>query len=121
MSWHDRHALEEEWSQFQTFSVEILEIPTASILQVDHRLIGHTGLGGQNLRWDEENRLVIAFLSNGLKGGLGDRARTYVRLVETIYDCLPKATETSECDKSTKNMTIDQNRMVSARASIRTS
>uniref|UniRef100_A0A7I4Y2S2 Beta-lactamase domain-containing protein n=1 Tax=Haemonchus contortus TaxID=6289 RepID=A0A7I4Y2S2_HAECO len=88
---------------------------------VDHRLIGHTGLGGQNLRWDEENRLVIAFLSNGLKGGLGDRARTYVRLVETIYDCLPKANDTSECDKSTKNMTIDQSRMVSARASIRTS
>ncbi|KAK6047760.1 beta-lactamase, partial [Cooperia oncophora] len=83
--------------------------------QVDHRLIGHTGLGGQNLRWDEENRLVIAFLSNGLKGGLGDRARTYVRLVETIYDCLPKAVVTNGCS------TVDQSRMVSARDSIRTS
>ncbi|PIO76534.1 hypothetical protein TELCIR_01406 [Teladorsagia circumcincta] len=85
------------------------------ISRVDHRLIGHTGLGGQNLRWDEENRLVIAFLSNGLKGGLGDRARTYVRLVETIYDCLPKAVVNTGC------ATIDHSRMVSARDSIRTS
>ncbi|VDM58349.1 unnamed protein product [Angiostrongylus costaricensis] len=78
---------------------------------VDHRLIGHTGLGGQNLRWDEENRLVIAFLSNGLKGGLGDRARTYVRLVEAIYDCLPKNNYSS-------SIASYRNRMISARDSI---
>ncbi|KAE9421391.1 hypothetical protein Angca_007293, partial [Angiostrongylus cantonensis] len=75
---------------------------------VDHRLIGHTGLGGQNLRWDEENRLVIAFLSNGLKGGLGDRARTYVRLMEAIYDCLPKNNDSS-------SIASYRNRMISAR------
>ncbi|KJH43708.1 hypothetical protein DICVIV_10267 [Dictyocaulus viviparus] len=80
---------------------------------IDHRLIGHTGLGGQNLRWDEENRLVIAFLSNGLKGGLGDRARTYVRLVETIYDCLPQNNHELTC------IHANRNRMVSARDSIR--
>ncbi|ETN84306.1 hypothetical protein NECAME_06939 [Necator americanus] len=82
---------------------------------MEHRLIGHTGLGGQNLRWDEENKLVIAFLSNGLKGGLGDRARTYVRLVETIYDCLPR-----NGDGNTWT-TVDRSRMISARDSIKTS
>ncbi|KAK6735173.1 hypothetical protein RB195_018388 [Necator americanus] len=85
------------------------------ISKMEHRLIGHTGLGGQNLRWDEENKLVIAFLSNGLKGGLGDRARTYVRLVETIYDCLPR-----NGDGNTWT-TVDRSRMISARDSIKTS
>ncbi|CAJ0607301.1 unnamed protein product [Cylicocyclus nassatus] len=80
-----------------------------------YRLIGHTGLGGQNLRWDEDNKLVIAFLSNGLKGGLGDRARTYVRLVETIYDCLPKIRDNNVWS------TMDHSRMISAKDSIRTS
>ncbi|WKX97631.1 hypothetical protein Q1695_013359 [Nippostrongylus brasiliensis] len=94
---------------------------------VDHRLIGHTGLGGQNLRWDEESQLVIAFLSNGLKGGLGDRARTYVRLVESIYDCLPKGSDNDSSSSNSSSNTcghatgIDRTRMVSARASIRTS
>lgn len=83
----------------------------------EYRLIGHTGLGGQNLRWDEENKLVIAFLSNGLKGGLGDRARTYVRLVEAIYDCLPRAKRIMEGPRSSH---LDPSRMISARESIKT-
>ncbi|KAK0394498.1 hypothetical protein QR680_000774 [Steinernema hermaphroditum] len=51
-----------------------------------YTLVGHAGLGGQNMRYDRENDLAFAYLSNGLKGGLGDSARTYVLLKEAIYD-----------------------------------
>ncbi|CAI4232889.1 unnamed protein product [Auanema sp. JU1783] len=49
---------------------------------------GHAGLGGQNIRWDMKNDLVVGYLSNGLKGGLGDRARSYVKVMETLLDCI---------------------------------
>jgi len=32
--------------------------------------------------------LVFAYVSNGLKTGLGDYARTYVRLRDAIYDAI---------------------------------
>ncbi|TMS33955.1 hypothetical protein L596_001633 [Steinernema carpocapsae] len=53
--------------------------------ETTYTLVGHAGLGGQNLRYDRENELAFAYLSNGLKGGLGDSARTYVLLKEAIY------------------------------------
>ncbi|GMT15965.1 hypothetical protein PFISCL1PPCAC_28370, partial [Pristionchus fissidentatus] len=58
-------------------------------------LLGHAGLGGQNIRIDRANGLTFAYISNGLKGGLGDRARTYVRLIDALYKCLPVKEEMS--------------------------
>ncbi|GMR40725.1 hypothetical protein PMAYCL1PPCAC_10920, partial [Pristionchus mayeri] len=52
-------------------------------------LLGHAGLGGQNIRIDRDNELTFAYLSNGLKGGLGDRARTYLHLLDALYECVP--------------------------------
>uniref|UniRef100_A0AC35U4P9 Beta-lactamase domain-containing protein n=1 Tax=Rhabditophanes sp. KR3021 TaxID=114890 RepID=A0AC35U4P9_9BILA len=50
------------------------------------RLIGHAGVGGQNIRYDLENDLVICYMTNGMKGGLGDTHRTYASLVKSVYD-----------------------------------
>uniref|UniRef100_A0A7E4V5Z4 Beta-lactamase domain-containing protein n=1 Tax=Panagrellus redivivus TaxID=6233 RepID=A0A7E4V5Z4_PANRE len=50
-------------------------------------LIGHAGYGGQNVRVDLERELVFVYLSNGLKAGFGDSARTYLKLRDSIYDC----------------------------------
>ncbi|GMR37408.1 hypothetical protein PMAYCL1PPCAC_07603, partial [Pristionchus mayeri] len=58
-------------------------------------LLGHAGLGGQNIRIDRVNGLTFAYVSNGLKGGLGDRARTYVRLIDALYKCIPLKEEMS--------------------------
>lgn len=103
-------------------------------------LLGHAGLGGQNIRIDRVNGLTFAYVSNGLKvlfhscrlrflkmqkspsvfyeqgnivvdtsgntnnnfetdalqGGLGDRARTYVRIIDALYRCIPVKEELSE-------------------------
>lgn len=134
-TWHYSHAPEAKWGRYHTNFQELAGYHLL-VFQHEYRLIGHTGLGGQNLRWDEENKLVIAFLSNGLKvrlrfvvtafgmestaslqGGLGDRARTYVRLVEAIYDCLPRAKRIMEGPRSSH---LDPSRMISARESIKT-
>lgn len=48
-------------------------------------MIGHAGVGGQNIKFDPENELVFCYLSNGLKGGFGDSARTFVALRNAIY------------------------------------
>ncbi|PAV72631.1 hypothetical protein WR25_21086 [Diploscapter pachys] len=37
--------------------------------KIRSRLIGHAGIGGQNIRWDSKNRITYAYLSNGLKVG----------------------------------------------------
>lgn len=52
------------------------------------KMVGHAGLGGQNLRWDRNNEIAYCYLSNGLKGGLGDRARSYVRVVDAFFESL---------------------------------
>ncbi|CAI2340450.1 unnamed protein product [Caenorhabditis sp. 36 PRJEB53466] len=49
-------------------------------------MYGHSGYGGQNIRTDFEHEITISYLSNGLKVGFGDTARTYKRLLETVYD-----------------------------------
>ncbi|KAF8363973.1 hypothetical protein PRIPAC_90896, partial [Pristionchus pacificus] len=59
-------------------------------------LLGHAGLGGQNIRIDRVNGLTFAYVSNGLKGGLGDRARTYVRIIDALYRCIPVKEELSD-------------------------
>uniref|UniRef100_A0AC35FPL9 Beta-lactamase-related domain-containing protein n=1 Tax=Panagrolaimus sp. PS1159 TaxID=55785 RepID=A0AC35FPL9_9BILA len=56
-------------------------------------LIGHAGLGGQNVRYDVENQLSFGYLSNGLKNGFGNSARTYVPLKNAIYDSIVKFRE----------------------------
>ncbi|CAJ0945645.1 unnamed protein product, partial [Mesorhabditis belari] len=53
-------------------------------------LIGHSGFGGQNARYDCENDISFAYLSNGLKSGLGDRARPYVHLLRALYSSIPE-------------------------------
>ncbi|VDO19552.1 unnamed protein product [Heligmosomoides polygyrus] len=49
-------------------------------------LLGHSGYGGQNVRIDLKNGLTFAYMSNGLKVGFGDTARTYIRLLHALYD-----------------------------------
>ncbi|CAB3410920.1 unnamed protein product, partial [Caenorhabditis bovis] len=53
---------------------------------VDVKLYGHSGYGGQNIRTDFNNNVTIAYMSNGLKVGFGDTARTYKRLLNSVYD-----------------------------------
>uniref|UniRef100_A0AC34RH47 Beta-lactamase-related domain-containing protein n=1 Tax=Panagrolaimus sp. JU765 TaxID=591449 RepID=A0AC34RH47_9BILA len=54
------------------------------------RVIGHSGYGGQNIKFDPKYKVSFAYLSNGLKAGFGDSARTFVRLRDSIYDVLTK-------------------------------
>uniref|UniRef100_A0A914WZ40 Beta-lactamase-related domain-containing protein n=1 Tax=Plectus sambesii TaxID=2011161 RepID=A0A914WZ40_9BILA len=43
-------------------------------------LCGHPGYGGQNVKFDLKNNLVFAYVNNGLKSGMDDFCRTYIRL-----------------------------------------
>ncbi|CAL2031556.1 unnamed protein product [Caenorhabditis brenneri] len=52
------------------------------------KMFGHSGYGGQNIRTDFDNEITVAYLSNGLKVGFGDTARTYKRLLKAVYDTL---------------------------------
>lgn len=51
-------------------------------------LLGHPGLGGQNVKIDVSNHLAFAYLCNGLKTGLGDYTVTFIRLQNALYECL---------------------------------
>jgi len=53
---------------------------------VRNRMIGHAGYGGQNIKFDTAKELSFAYVSNGLKGGFGDSARTFVKLRDAIYE-----------------------------------
>lgn len=57
-------------------------------LQEKVKMYGHSGYGGQNIRTDFDHEITISYLSNGLKVGFGDTARTYKRLLEAVYDTL---------------------------------
>jgi len=46
----------------------------------DKWLFGHPGFGGTSVMVEPEERLVIAYVSNGLKTGMGELAGTYRRL-----------------------------------------
>uniref|UniRef100_A0AC35U601 Beta-lactamase domain-containing protein n=1 Tax=Rhabditophanes sp. KR3021 TaxID=114890 RepID=A0AC35U601_9BILA len=52
----------------------------------EHMIIGHAGLGGQNIRFDPKKDLAFSYLSNGMKSGLGDLARTYLPLRDAVYN-----------------------------------
>ncbi|KAI6238080.1 Beta-lactamase-related domain containing protein [Aphelenchoides fujianensis] len=58
-------------------------------------MIGHAGVGGQNIKFDPEHELVFCYLSNGLKGGFGDSARTFVALRNAIYSAVVEQEESS--------------------------
>ncbi|RCN53492.1 hypothetical protein ANCCAN_00558 [Ancylostoma caninum] len=53
-------------------------------------MIGHTGHGCQQVVFDLKNKVVIAYVTNGLKAGLFDRCRTYARIQKAVYDVLQK-------------------------------
>uniref|UniRef100_A0A1I7V145 Beta-lactamase domain-containing protein n=1 Tax=Caenorhabditis tropicalis TaxID=1561998 RepID=A0A1I7V145_9PELO len=55
-----------------------------------NRMFGHSGYGGQNIRIDFDNRITVSYLSNGLKVGFGDTARTWKRLINAVYDTLER-------------------------------
>lgn len=46
------------------------------------------GVGGQNVRVDIENGLAFAYLTNGLKAGVGEHTRTFKQLEMQVYQCL---------------------------------
>ncbi|CAI4226593.1 unnamed protein product [Auanema sp. JU1783] len=51
-------------------------------------VVGHTGHGCQQVIYDKENSLVIAYVSNGLKLGLYDLCRTYYAIQNAVYDVI---------------------------------
>uniref|UniRef100_A0A914VQA1 Beta-lactamase-related domain-containing protein n=1 Tax=Plectus sambesii TaxID=2011161 RepID=A0A914VQA1_9BILA len=51
-------------------------------------IFGHPGMGGQNVKIDLKNRLAFAYISNGLKAGVGDYTGTFKRLQTALYECL---------------------------------
>uniref|UniRef100_A0A1I8EN62 Beta-lactamase n=1 Tax=Wuchereria bancrofti TaxID=6293 RepID=A0A1I8EN62_WUCBA len=51
-------------------------------------LIGHPGLGGQNVKMDLANEVAFAYLCNGLKVGHSDLTVTFIRLQNALYECL---------------------------------
>uniref|UniRef100_A0A915PKR6 Beta-lactamase-related domain-containing protein n=1 Tax=Setaria digitata TaxID=48799 RepID=A0A915PKR6_9BILA len=54
----------------------------------DHWLVGHPGLGGQNVKMDLTNEVAFAYLCNGLKVGHSDLTVTFMRLQNALYECL---------------------------------
>ncbi|KAK6739125.1 hypothetical protein RB195_020913 [Necator americanus] len=50
--------------------------------------IGHPSMGGQCIRMDPDNELVISYVTNALKAGLGKHTLTYNNLHTKIYDVL---------------------------------
>ncbi|KAI1703524.1 beta-lactamase domain-containing protein [Ditylenchus destructor] len=51
-------------------------------------LYGHPGFGGTTVMVDPEDELVIAYVSNGLKTGMGEITRTYRLLRNAALDCV---------------------------------
>ncbi|CAG9538712.1 unnamed protein product [Cercopithifilaria johnstoni] len=51
-------------------------------------LFGHPGYGCQVLNIDFDNKIVIAYVSNGLKTGSGEMCRTYQSILRSLYRSL---------------------------------
>uniref|UniRef100_A0A914C0E5 Beta-lactamase-related domain-containing protein n=1 Tax=Acrobeloides nanus TaxID=290746 RepID=A0A914C0E5_9BILA len=51
-------------------------------------LFGHPGYGGSTIMMDPEEEIVIAYVSNGLKTGMGEVTRTYRLLRNAVFDSL---------------------------------
>lgn len=46
------------------------------------------GVGGQNVKVDINRQLAFAYLTNGLKAGIGQHTITFKRLEAAVYKCL---------------------------------
>lgn len=53
-------------------------------------IFGHPGYGGNNVMVDPEEELVVAYVTNGLKSGMGDLTYTYRTLRNAAFDSLDK-------------------------------
>ncbi|CAI4232917.1 unnamed protein product [Auanema sp. JU1783] len=53
-------------------------------------LVGHPGFGGSTVMMDLDEELVISYVSNGLKTGMGELTRTYRHLRNAVFDCIEK-------------------------------
>lgn len=52
---------------------------------------GHPGVGGQMVRADVDNDLIVAYLTNGMKtAGCEDHIFTFNRLQRKVYECLKR-------------------------------
>ncbi|KJH51327.1 beta-lactamase [Dictyocaulus viviparus] len=52
--------------------------------------VGHMGIGGQTVRFDTQNDLVLCYLTNAIKAGAGEHVYTYNRLQRKVYDIISK-------------------------------
>ncbi|CAI5441585.1 unnamed protein product [Caenorhabditis angaria] len=53
-------------------------------------LVGHPGYGGSTVMMDLDEEITIAYVSNGLKTGMGELTRTYRHLRNAVFECLEK-------------------------------
>uniref|UniRef100_A0A0N5BCW0 Beta-lactamase domain-containing protein n=1 Tax=Strongyloides papillosus TaxID=174720 RepID=A0A0N5BCW0_STREA len=53
-------------------------------------LVGHPGYGGSTLMMDPKEELVVAYVTNGLKSGMGELTRTYRLLRNAALKCVLK-------------------------------
>ncbi|VDL72170.1 unnamed protein product [Nippostrongylus brasiliensis] len=52
--------------------------------------VGHMGVGGQVIRFDPDNELVLCYLTNAMKAGSGEHTFTYNRLQRKVYEIIKK-------------------------------
>lgn len=52
--------------------------------------LGHCGIGGQQVKIDPKEGLVIAYLTNAMKAGTGEHVFTFNRLQKQVYACIDK-------------------------------
>ncbi|GMT13158.1 hypothetical protein PFISCL1PPCAC_4455, partial [Pristionchus fissidentatus] len=63
-------------------------------------LFGHPGYGGSTVMMDLDEEVVIAYVSNGLKTGMGELTRTYRHLRNAVFDCIEKNKQETDSNKS---------------------
>ncbi|KAK5970968.1 hypothetical protein GCK32_016370 [Trichostrongylus colubriformis] len=56
-------------------------------------LVGHPGFGGSTVMMDVDEEIVVAYVTNGLKTGMGELTRTYRHLRDAVFECLEKTKE----------------------------
>ncbi|KAK6039000.1 hypothetical protein COOONC_23495, partial [Cooperia oncophora] len=49
---------------------------------------GHMGIGGQVIRCDPDNGLVLCYLTNAMKAGINEHTFTYNRLQKKVYELI---------------------------------
>ncbi|KAK5980636.1 Beta-lactamase domain-containing protein [Trichostrongylus colubriformis] len=51
-------------------------------------IIGHSGHGCQQVTFDRKNKVAFAYVTNGLKAGVFDTCRNYMRMQAAVYEAL---------------------------------